>query len=58
MVDREYRRPDIARMTVFANIGRLHVRGVLARGFRAVVATEAVASDIHVIEIGRQPANR
>jgi len=55
VVDREHRRPDIAGVTVFANIARLHVRGALARGFGAVVAAEAVACNIDVIEIGRQP---
>ena len=51
MVDREYRRPDIAGVTVFANIGRLHVRGVLARGLGTVMAAEAVACNIDMIEI-------
>ena len=53
VVNGKGRRPYIRVVAVFADIARLNVRGALARGFRAVVATEAVASDIHVIEICR-----
>ena len=53
VVDRENRRPHIAAVTVFANIARLYVRGALARGFGAVVAAEAVARDVDMIEIRR-----
>jgi len=57
VVDSKYRRPDIARVTVFANVARLHMRGILAGGFGTVVAAEAVARNVHVVEIRRQPAN-
>ena len=53
MVDRKHRRPHITGVTVFANVGRLHVRGAFTRSVGAVVATEAVAGDIHVIEVRR-----
>ena len=45
-------------MTIFANIGCLHVRGVLAGGKRAVVAANAIAGVGRVIESCRQPARR
>jgi len=53
VVDRENRRPHIAAVTVLANIARLYVRGALARGFGAVVAAEAIARDVDMIEIRR-----
>jgi len=40
-------------MAVFANIGRLNMREVLAGGFDTVVATDTVASDSNVIKIRR-----
>ena len=46
------RHPDIRVMAVFANISRLNVREVLAGGFDAVVATDAVANNACMIEIG------
>ena len=57
MVDSKHGCPHIARVTVFANIARLHVRGAFARGFGAVVATEAVARNIDMIEVRWQPGN-
>ena len=56
MVDGVNRYPDVRRMTVLANIGRLDMRQVLARSVGAIVATGTVARNIYVIEIGRQPA--
>lgn len=57
MVDGVNRYPDVRRMAVLANIGRLDMRQVLARSIGAVVATGTVACDIYVIEICRQPAD-
>jgi len=42
-------------MTVLANIRCLHVSGTLAGGGGAIVATDAVAYDIRMIEYGREP---
>ena len=52
MVYRVNRHPDIRVMAVFTNISRLNVREVLAGGFDAVVATDAVANNACMIEIG------
>lgn len=52
MVDRCHRRPHIAVVAVFTDIACLNVRGALACRFDAVVATDAVARDIDVIEVG------
>ena len=46
------RHPDIRVMAVFTNISRLNVREIFAGGFDAVVATDAIANDACVIEIG------
>lgn len=43
VIDREHRHEHRRRMTVFTNICRLHVRGVLAGGKRTVVAADTVA---------------
>ena len=58
MVNREHGREDIRGVAVFTNVGRLYVRRVFARGVRAVMTAKAVARNIHVIEICRQPGNR
>ena len=52
MVNRVNRRPDIRIMAVLANIRRLDMRKVLANGFGTIVATDTIAGDAHVIEIG------
>ena len=52
MVYRVNRHPDIRVMAVFTNISRLNVREVLAGGFDAVVATDAITNDARMIEIG------
>ena len=58
MIDRNCRRPHIAVVAVLADIRRLYVCQVLAGGVYAVVAAEAVARNIHVIECRRPPGNR
>lgn len=45
-------------MTVFANIGCLYVRLVLASRLRSVVTTNAVAGDVDVVKVGWGPARR
>ena len=52
MVYRVNRHPDIRVMAVFTNISGLNVREVLAGGFDAVVAADAIANDAGMIEIG------
>ncbi len=58
MINGQHGREHIRRMAVLTDIGRLNVCLILASCVRAVVAAEAVASNIHVIEIRWQPANR
>ena len=58
MVDRIGRRPHIAVVAVLADIRGLYVCQILASGFDAVMAAEAVARDIHVIECRGSPGNR
>ena len=53
MVDAHYRRENIGRMAVFADIRRLNVPAVLAGCFRAVMAAHTVAGDIQMIEVRR-----
>lgn len=57
MVNGKCRRPYIRVVAVFADIACLNVRRSLARGFRTVVAAEAIACDVHVIEIRGQPGD-
>ena len=52
VVDEVRRYPDVRGMAVFAHIGRLDVRQVLARSVGAVVATDAIANDACMIKIG------
>ncbi len=53
MVDPVDRREKHFIVAVLADVGRLDMRRVLADGLGAVVATEAIAGDIDVIEIRR-----
>lgn len=57
VVDEVRRYPDVRGMAVFAHIGRLDVRQVLACSVGTVMAAGTVARNIYVIEIGRQPAD-
>ena len=57
MVNRHHRRKHIGRMTVFAHISGLHMCRILARCIRAVMTANAIADNVDVIEIRRQPAN-
>lgn len=57
MVDPDNGRPPYRAVAVLTDIGCLGMGCVLTRCIRAVVATEAIAGDIHVIEVGRYPAD-
>jgi len=56
VVDSECRQPGIRRMAIFADIRCLNVILVLAGRVDAVVTAYAVAGDIDVVKIRRQPA--
>lgn len=58
VVDRDRRRPHIGRVAVCADIGRLYVCQVLAGGIYTVMATDAIARDVQVIEVCRSPGDR
>lgn len=58
MVDHVDRRKQNTVVAVLADISGLNVRGVFPGRLCTVVATYTIASDIDVIEIGRQPAIR
>ncbi len=51
-------RPDVRRVAILTNIACLDVGRVFAGCVGAVVATGAIAGNVHVIEIRGQPANR
>ena len=53
MINGHCRREDIRCMTVFTHIRGLDMRGSLAGCVNAVVATNTISHDIHMIEIGR-----
>jgi len=57
VIDCERGRENVGRMAVLANIAGLDVRKVFSGSFGAVVAADAIAADIHVVEIRRQPAD-
>ena len=58
VIDGEHGRPDIRRMAVLTDIAGLHVICRFACGVHSVVTAKAVARDVHVIEVGGQPASR
>ena len=58
MVDYVCRHPDIAVVTVFAHIGGLYVRQILAGGGRSVVATDAITGNTNMVEARGPPAGR
>jgi len=51
VVNGKHGHPHIAAVAVFANVAGLNVRGVFAGCVGAVMAAEAVARNVHVIEI-------
>lgn len=59
VVDRHHRRERCVGVAVLADICRLHVRRVFARGVYAVVALNAVVDDVYVTErSGRERGGR
>jgi hypothetical protein len=58
VIDSEDWRENIRIVAVLAGVTCRYVRCVLARRINAIMAVEAVAHDIHVIEIGGQPGSR
>ena len=57
MVDCENRRKNITRVTVFAHIHGLNMGRILACCISSIVTTKAIASDVHVVKIRRQPGH-
>lgn len=55
VIDREYGRPNCRVMAIFADIGGLHMRWVLASRLRAVMTADAIANNIYMIKIRRYP---
>lgn len=53
VIDCHHGRKYISRVAVFTDVRCLYMGWILANRIRAVVAADAVTSDIHVIEIGR-----
>ena len=58
VIDCEHRRKDISVVAVFTAVTCLDVCRVLAGRIHAVVAVNAISSDVQMIEIGRQPRRR
>lgn len=58
VIDGKRRCPDVRVMAVLTDVSGGNVRCVLARRFNAVVAADAVASDVDMVEVRRQPAGR
>ena len=53
----ERRNPHCRCVTVLADVGRQNMGLVLAGGIRAVVTTDTVAEDIHMVEVCGQPTD-
>ena len=53
VIDGQYWRKNIRRVTVFADVRCLNMRLVFANGIRTVMAAGTVASDIDVIKVRR-----
>ena len=53
VIDGQYWRKNIRRVTVFADVRCLNVSRVFANGIRAVMAAGTVARDIDVIKVRR-----
>ena len=58
VIDREHRHENRRCVTVFTNIGYLHVCGIFAGCERAVVTADAIAGIGRVVKCRRQPASR
>ena len=58
MVNGKDGRKQVGVVAVFANVARLDVRRILAGCLDTVVAIDAVAGNVHVVEIRRYPTSR
>lgn len=58
VIDGKCRYPDIRAVAVLADIRALDVVRILAGRLRTVMTVEALAGNVHVIEIGGQPGDR
>ena len=58
VINSESRYPYIRVVAILADVCCLYVGEILAGGLDTVMAADAVTRNIHVIEVGRQPANR
>lgn len=56
VINGHHRRKYIGRMAIFADIGRIDVPDILAGCLSAIVAANAIAHDIQVVEIRGNPA--
>ena len=57
MVDGKYRRENIRVVAVLADFACLDVVHVFTDSFDPIVAVDAISTDTHMIEVGRQPAS-
>jgi len=58
VVNHVCRRPDVAVVAIFANVGGLYMRWGLAGGLDPIVAAETVPNDAGMVEIRRSPRVR
>ena len=58
VIDRDDGNERNRAMTVFADVGRLHVCRAFASPGSAVMATDAISENAGVVEIRREPASR
>jgi len=56
VIDRKDGRPDVRRMAIFTDIACLQVRRTFSGRFDTVMAADAVARNVDVVEVGGQPA--
>mgnify|MGYP001455951219 CR=1 FL=1 len=57
VVDADHRYPRARAMAVFTHVGGARMRGALARGIDTVVTAKAVAENVGVIKVRRQPGH-
>ena len=57
VIDGHHRCPQVRRVAVLADVGRLNVSGILTGRVGAIVAAYTVAGDAHVVEVRRQPGD-
>lgn len=57
MVDHVRRRPDVAVVAVFTNVGGLYVGQGFTGGLDTIVTAEAISDDADMVKIGRSPGD-